>query len=126
MSSDSHKTEFRSSTKQSRLENGGGSLPLTACRMSLDVRRSSRSRRTYALIGELGAFSPGLKSLRESQDFRAKSIRLCVDKYPKSIRILRDFRVLTQTLQPVHKPSKITLAFKVCVRTGKRSQNHPL
>ena len=42
----------------------------------------------------------GLKSLRESQDFRAKSIRLCVDKYPKSIRILRDFRVLTQTLKP--------------------------
>src|SRR5580704_3952429 len=43
----------------------------------------------------------GLKSLRESQHFRAKSIRLCVDEYPKSIRILRDFRVLTQTLKPV-------------------------
>src|ERR1700730_7010229 len=42
----------------------------------------------------------GLKSLRESQHFRAKSIRLCVDEYPKSIRILRDFRVLTQTLKP--------------------------
>src|SRR6267154_3286239 len=25
------------------------------------VRRSSRSRKTYGLIGELGAFSPGLK-----------------------------------------------------------------
>jgi hypothetical protein len=48
-----------------------------------------------------GENEDGLKSLRESQHFRAKSIRLCVDEYPKSIRILRDFRVLTQTLKPV-------------------------
>jgi hypothetical protein len=35
MSSENHKTEFRSSTKQSRLENGDSSLPLAARRSPL-------------------------------------------------------------------------------------------
>jgi hypothetical protein len=80
-------------------------LPLSAIRETA-FDWSSRSRRTYALIGELDAFSPGLKpSLRKETLFRWTEVQLPLLKQgaPTKLgaeRSAASFPVLTQTLKP--------------------------